>query len=100
MNMTTPLEMLALTATNDIDKLVMLDKMVKAYEKELKALKDDVANRYGEGEHKGELYSVAVRLDNTTTTKWAAVAKEANVPEEIIAKYTTKGARIVVTAKA
>jgi hypothetical protein len=100
MNMTTSLEMLALTTANDIDKLVMLDKMVKAYEAELKALKENVANKYGEGEHRGDVYSVAVRLDPTTTTKWAAVAKEANVPATLIAKYTTKGARIVVTAKA
>tara|TARA_R110000868_G_scaffold26067_5_gene100944 strand:+ start:178 stop:492 length:315 start_codon:yes stop_codon:yes gene_type:complete len=84
---------------NEIDRLAQLDKMAKAYAEEVKALKAGIANKYGEGYHKGDLYGVEVRLDPSTTTKWAAVAKEANVAAEIISKYTTHGAKIVVTPK-
>lgn len=63
MNMMTTPELLSLVTTNDIDHLAMLDKQVKLLTAELKAAKDAIANKYGEGKHRGELYSVNVTLE-------------------------------------
>ena len=48
--------------SNDIDALYVLDQQYKALEAQIKALKGDIANKYGEGEHKGELHSVTVKM--------------------------------------
>ena len=48
--------------TSDIDALYVLDQQAKALAEQIKALKDSIANKYGEGEHKGELHSVTVKL--------------------------------------
>jgi hypothetical protein len=55
-------EALISTITSDIDSLYVLDQQAKALEAKIKALKADIANKYGEGEHKGELHSVTVQL--------------------------------------
>lgn len=47
---------------SDIDSLYVLDQQCKALEAQIKALKADIANKYGEGEHKGELHSVTVKM--------------------------------------
>jgi hypothetical protein len=47
---------------NDIDALYVLDQQYKALEAQIKAIKADIANKYGEGEHKGELHSVTVKM--------------------------------------
>lgn len=48
--------------SNDIDALYVLDQQAKALAEQVKAMKAAIANKYGEGEHKGELHSVAVKL--------------------------------------
>ena len=48
--------------TNDIDALFVLDQQAKALADQVKAMKDAIANKYGEGEHKGELHSVTVKM--------------------------------------
>jgi len=55
-------EALISTITSDIDSLYVLDQQAKALAEQIKALKDSIANKYGEGEHKGELHSVTVQL--------------------------------------
>ena len=50
------------TLASDIDALYVLDQQYKALEAQIKALKADIANKYGEGEHKGELHSVTVKM--------------------------------------
>jgi len=47
---------------SDIDALYVLDQQAKALAEQVKAMKDAIANKYGEGEHKGELHSVSVKL--------------------------------------
>jgi hypothetical protein len=47
---------------NDIDALYVLDQQYRALEAQIKAIKADIANKYGEGEHKGELHSVTVKM--------------------------------------
>jgi hypothetical protein len=50
------------TLTSDIDNLYVLDQQIKALEIKIKAIKADIANKYGEGKHQGELHSVTVSL--------------------------------------
>jgi DNA-binding protein YbaB len=47
---------------SDIDALYVLDQQAKSLADKVKAMKDDIANKYGEGEHKGELHSVTVKM--------------------------------------
>lgn len=61
-------EALISTVTSDIDSLYVLDQQAKALEAKIKALKADIANKYGEGEHKGELHSVTVQLVQVSGT--------------------------------
>lgn len=84
----------------DIDAMVALDKQIKELEKKLVAAKADIANKYGEGEHKGGTYSVLVTLSQRSTVAWKKVADEAKTPLDIIAKHTKTSAIITVTAKA
>lgn len=84
----------------DIDAMVALDKQIKELEKKLVAAKADIANKYGEGEHKGDTHSVLVTLSQRSTVAWKKVADEAKTPLDIIAKHTKTSAVITVTAKA
>ena len=86
--------------TNDIDAMVALDKQIKELEKKLVAAKADIANKYGEGEHRGNTYGVLVTLSQRSTVAWKKVADEAKIPLDMIAKYTKTSAIITVTSKA
>jgi hypothetical protein len=86
--------------TNDIDAMVALDKQIKELEKKLVAAKNDIANKYGEGEHKGDVYSALVTLSQRSTVAWKKVADETQIPLDIIAKHTKTSAIITVTPKA
>ena len=55
-------EALIATITSDIDALYVLDQQAKALAEQIKSLKDSIANKYGEGEHKGELHSVTIKM--------------------------------------
>jgi hypothetical protein len=50
------------SVSNDIDSLYVLDQQAKALADQVKALKADIANKYGEGKHAGENHSVDVKL--------------------------------------
>jgi len=52
----------AAIANADIDALYVLDQASKALEAQIKRLKAAVANKYGEGTHKGDVHSVDVKL--------------------------------------
>jgi DNA-binding protein YbaB len=61
-------EALISTITSDIDALYVLDQQAKALAEQVKAMKEAIANKYGEGEHKGELHSVSVKLIEVSGT--------------------------------
>jgi uncharacterized protein YueI len=84
----------------DIDAMVALDKQIKELEKKLVAAKNDIANKYGEGEHRGNTYGVLVTLSQRSTVAWKKVADETQIPLDIIAKHTKTSAIITVIAKA
>ena len=48
--------------SSDIDALYVLDQQAKALAEQVKAMKDAIANKYGEGEHQGELHSVTIKM--------------------------------------
>jgi hypothetical protein len=48
--------------TSDIDALYVLDQQSKALAEQVKAMKADIANKYGEGKHEGENHSVDIKL--------------------------------------
>ena len=49
---------------NPIDQLAVLDRQQKALATQVKTLKDEIANTYGEGKHRGEKYGVRVTIEN------------------------------------
>ena len=49
--------------SNDIDTLAVLDRQQKALAAQVKTLKDNIANQYGEGKHRGEKYGVRVTIE-------------------------------------
>jgi hypothetical protein len=50
------------SVTNDIDALYVLDQQAKALAEQVKVMKAEIANKYGEGKFAGELYGVDVKL--------------------------------------
>ena len=51
------------SAGNPIDELAILDREIKAMTERAKALKDDLANKLGEGKFRGERYGVRITLE-------------------------------------
>ena len=85
-------EALISTITSDIDSLYVLDQQAKALAEQIKALKDSIANKYGEGEHKGELHSVTVQLvpiSGTVDYKKLCVAY--SITDEVLATFRKEG---------
>jgi hypothetical protein len=66
--MTTATQIQAVAAVesllNPIDQLSVLDRQQKALTAQVKSLKDEIANSYGEGKHRGEKYGVRVTIEN------------------------------------
>lgn len=85
---------------NPIDQLAVLDRQIKALTEQSKALKDQVANQYGEGKHRGEQYGATVALCKTTTVDYKALLAELGVDAQMVAKHTKHGASIRVTVTA
>lgn len=85
---------------NPIDQLAVIDRQIKALTEQSKALKDTVANTYGEGKHRGEMYGATVSLYQTTTVDYKKLLADLGVDSETVAKYTKHNAvlRITVTA--
>jgi len=101
MNAFTSLESLLFAdINNDIDQMVLLDKQIKELEAQLKARKDAIANKYGEGKHQGNQYTAVVSLSQRNTVAWKKVAEEVEIPADIIAKHTSTTSIITVSAKA
>jgi hypothetical protein len=85
---------------NPIDQLAVIDRQIKALTEQSKSLKDTVANTYGEGKHRGEMYGATVSLYQTTTVDYKKLLADLGVDADTVAKYTKHNAvlRITVTA--
>ena len=74
--------------TSDIDALYVLDQQAKALAEQVKAMKDAIANKYGEGKHAGELHSVEVKLVQVSgTVDYNALCVEFGISEETLNKF-------------
>ena len=80
------------TLTSDIDALYVLDQQAKALADQVKSMKADIANKYGEGKHAGELHSVEVKLVQVSgTVDYNALCVEYGITEETLNKYRKEG---------
>jgi DNA-binding protein YbaB len=85
-------EALISTITSDIDSLYVLDQQAKALEAKIKALKADIANKYGEGEHKGELHSVNVQLVSVSgTVDYKKLCVKYGITDDVLAAFRKEG---------
>lgn len=94
-------EALISTITSDIDALYVLDQQAKALAEQVKAMKDAIANKYGESAKdaegnsipfKGELHQVVIQLipiSGTVDYKKLCVAY--NISDEVLATFRKEG---------
>ena len=81
-------EALISTVTSDIDALYVLDQQAKALEAKIKALKADIANKYGEGDHKGELHSVSIKLVQVKgTVDYGKLCVAYGINDDVLSTY-------------
>ena len=80
------------TLTSDIDALYVLDQQAKALADQVKSMKADIANKYGEGKHAGELHSVEVKLVQVSgTVDYNALCVEYGITEDTLNKFRKEG---------
>jgi hypothetical protein len=85
-------EALISTITSDIDALYVLDQQAKALADQVKALKEAIANKYGEGEHKGELHSVTVKLIEVSgTVDYKKLCMSYGITDDVLATFRKEG---------
>ena len=87
---------------NPIDQLAVLDREQKVLTAKVKSLKDDVANTYGEGKHRGEKYGATVVIANVKgSVDYEALIKHFGITEAQLDSFRKEGsARITVTPTA
>ena len=85
-----------------IYQLAVLDREQKSLAAKIKTLKDEVANTYGEGKHRGEKYGVTVVIaDVIGSVNYEALCKHFKITEEQLNSFRKEGsARITVTPTA
>jgi hypothetical protein len=85
-------EALISTITSDIDALYVLDQQAKALADQVKAMKEAIANKYGEGEHKGELHSVTVKLVEVSgTVDYKKLCVAYGIQDDVLDTYRKAG---------
>ena len=87
--------------TSDIDALYVLDQQAKALEAQIKALKADIANKYGEsakdaaGKYipfKGELHSVTVQLVQVKgTVDYGKLCVQYGITDDVLDTFRKEG---------
>ena len=78
--------------TNSIDALFVLDQQAKALAEQVKTMKGDIANQYGEGEHVGELHSVEIKLVQVSgTVDYAALCVAYGITKETLDTFRKEG---------
>jgi uncharacterized protein (DUF4415 family) len=77
---------------SDIDALFVLDQQAKALADRVKAMKDAIANKYGEGEHQGELHSVTVKMVAVSgTVDYAKLCVAYNIQKDVLDTFRKEG---------
>ena len=74
--------------SSDIDELFLLDQEAKRLADRIKLLKANIANKYGEGEHKGEHHEVSVQLVQVSgTVDYNKLCAVYGITEEVLNKF-------------
>ena len=77
---------------NDIDALYVLDQQAKALAKQVKNMKDAIANKYDVGTHKGELHSVNVAFfDVKGTVDYQALCVAYGITDTVLDTFRKEG---------
>ena len=78
--------------TSDIDELYLLDQEAKRLADRIKLLKANIANKYGEGDHKGEHHEVSVQLVPVSgTVDYNKLCAAHGITEEVLNKFRKEG---------
>lgn len=78
--------------SSDIDALYVLDQQAKALADQVKAMKADIANKYGEGKHAGELHSVEVKLVAVSgTVDYSALCEAYGITDDKLNEFRKEG---------
>ena len=92
MNTTTETQALVDSLTSDIDSLYVLDQQAKALDIKIKAIKADIANKYGEGKHEGQLHSVTVSLVAVSgTVDYKKLCVSYGITDTVLATFRKEG---------
>ena len=82
--------------SNDIDNLAVLDKQVKALTAQVKTLKDNIANAYGEGKHRGEKYGVRITIEQRKgSVDMEALCKAFGITEEQLDSFRGESVAVI-----
>ena len=80
--------------TNKIDTLAVLDRQVKDLTAQCKTLKNDIANQYGEGKHRGEKYGVRVTIEQRKgSVDMEALCKAFGITDADLEKFRGEATR-------
>ena len=83
-----------------IDELADVDAQIKTLTERAKALKEQVANQYGEGKHRGEVYGVNVSLYQSTTYDYKKLCADRGISADDLKQYAKHSATIRVSVTA
>jgi hypothetical protein len=92
-----------LITADRIDTLGALLADIKVLTAQADAIKDDLkdsANLSGDRTFEGDAFKALYIESNVSTVDWKSLAKELNIPAEMIAKYTKTSARFSVKVEA
>ena len=85
--------------TNKIDTLAVLDRQVKDLTAQCKTLKNDIANEYGEGKHRGEKYGVRVTIEQRKgSIDMEALCQHFNITDEQLEQFRGDPSAIIKVA--
>lgn len=76
------------TALKIVDQLGLIQDQIEALQEQAESLKDQI-KLFGAGTYAGNMYVTTIKVTpEKKSISWASVAKEANVPAELVAKHT------------
>ena len=85
--------------SNDIDTLAVLDRQQKALAAQVKTLKDNIANQYGEGKHRGEKYGVRVTIEQRKgSVDMEALCKAFGITDEQLDSFRGEAVAVIKVA--
>ena len=85
--------------SNKIDRFAVIDAEIKRLEGDAKVLKGQIANQYGEGKHRGEMYGVRVTIENRKgSVDMKALCKAFGITDEQLDSFRGESSAIIKVA--